>query len=167
MLGYYILRTKNHIIRVMKYGKMLNKDYSKHDYDKLSSNNILIPYVFLTWKKSNPEIVIPDIIEKSIDEATRLHIVNNSHHPEFWSDDPMKATKNFTRDNPNPNGIYDATKMTDEALDEMCCDWCAMSEELDESSPKNWADKTINVRWKFTPEQIDRIYKLIDKLWKR
>jgi hypothetical protein len=47
----------------------------------------------------------------------------------------------------------------------MCADWCAMSEELGTNSPKNWADKNVNIRWKFSPRQVKLIYDIIDKIW--
>ncbi len=40
----------------------------------------------------------------------------------------------------------------------------AMSEEKG-GTPKNWADKNVNVRWKFTDKQKDLIYELIEKIW--
>jgi hypothetical protein len=168
MLNAYLERTFNHIDRVIKYGKKINKDYTDHDRDKLTVDKIIIPYIFMNWQKNNDNtIIIPDEIQKGIDTATRCHILANSHHPEYWDDEAKENTKGFTRKDPNPNGIYDATKMPNEALDEMCCDWCAMSEEFNEKTPKDWADKTINKRWKFTDKQKEYIYNMLKKLWKK
>jgi hypothetical protein len=44
---------------------------------------------------------------------------------------------------------------------EMAADWMAMSEEKG-TEPKDWADKNVNVRWNFTPKQVDLIYELLE-----
>jgi hypothetical protein len=46
----------------------------------------------------------------------------------------------------------------------MVADWFAMSEELG-GHPKEWADKNINIRWKFNDNQIRLIYDLIQRVW--
>ena len=33
------------------------------------------------------------------------------------------------------------------------------------TNPKDWANKNVNVRWKFTPEQENLIYKLIEQVF--
>ena len=168
MINTYLDRTFAHIERVMKYGKKIGKNYADHDRDKLTKDNIIIPYIFLTWGKKHKDFEIPELIQQSIDNATKLHMINNKHHPEYWCDDNVRKLIDFTRDDPNPNGdIYDATKMPKSALDEMVCDWCAMAEEMGEKTPKTWADKTVNKRWKFTNEQTDYIYKMLDKVWNK
>ena len=60
--------------------------------------------------------------------------------------------------------MIDATKMTELDLGEMVSDWLAMSDEKN-SNPKDWADKNVNVRWKFTDDQNDLIYELIDAVF--
>ena len=67
------------------------------------------------------------------------------------------------RDKP-PEEMIDATKMPDLDIAEMVADWCAVSEERG-NTPKSWADKNVNVRWKFTDEQSDLIYEIIDAVW--
>jgi len=60
--------------------------------------------------------------------------------------------------------MVDAMKMDNLDIAEMVCDWCAMSEERG-NTPMQWADKNVNVRWKFTDEQKDLIYDLMNKIW--
>ena len=60
--------------------------------------------------------------------------------------------------------MVDATKMPDLDLAEMIADWLAVSEERG-TDPKDWADKNVNIRWKFDDEQKDLIYELIEKIW--
>ena len=66
-------------------------------------------------------------------------------------------------------GVYGIMRgyagMIDDDIKEMVADWCAMSEEKG-NTPKEWADKVVNKRWKFTSEQTKLIYTLIDKCWK-
>jgi hypothetical protein len=60
--------------------------------------------------------------------------------------------------------LIDATKMPDVYIGECVADWCAVSEER-HNTPKKWADKNIDKRWKFTDEQKGLIYDLIDAIW--
>jgi hypothetical protein len=46
----------------------------------------------------------------------------------------------------------------------MVADWASVSEERG-NSPKSWAKKNVNVRWKFNKKQEDLIYELIDVIW--
>lgn len=91
-----------------------------------------------------------------MNESTQHHVLNNSHHPEFHSDKRVGVINRSDRDKP-PSEIIDATKMPDIDIGEMCADWFSMSEEK-KSNPKDWADKNVNKRWKFTDEQKDLIY---------
>jgi len=60
--------------------------------------------------------------------------------------------------------MVDATKMSDLDIAEMTADWAAMGEERG-NSPKEWADKNVNKRWKFTKDQEKLIYELIKSVW--
>ena len=159
--SYYYDRTIKHINLVKKYGEKINKDFSNHDIDKLTDKDLIIWYAFLTWKQANITFIYP-FDKKLIDKATFKHIKNNYHHPEYWDDSVI----DFVRDNDGlDNKITDASKMPNSAIYEMCADWCAMSEELNENTPFDWADKTINKRWKFTNNQINKIYKTLNTMW--
>jgi hypothetical protein len=86
--------------------------------------------------------------------------VHNLHHPEYYHVGPVVDFINREdRDKP-PKTMVNATKMPDLSIAEMVADWLAMSEEK-KTKPKEWADKNVNIRWKFTPEQKEMIYELI------
>lgn len=53
-----------------------------------------------------------------------------------------------------------------DAIAEMVCDQSAVSQERGTSSTKEQADANINIRWKFTDEQIKWIYNFITDLEK-
>ena len=55
--------------------------------------------------------------------------------------------------------------MPKEAIEEMCCDWCSVSEER-ATSPIEWVDKKNGVRWNFTLGQKEYIYNVLNKIWK-
>ena len=160
-------RTRDHINRVVKFGEKIKKDFTQHDASKFESPEA-DPYVWVSWKhKMQHDGVKLDLspeIDAQCRAATFHHITHNRHHPEYWDND-----MNDTKRNPNggantPAQIVDATMMPLDAIQEMCCDWCAMSEELN-NSPHEWADKVIETRFKFTPHQIFLIYSTLDSLW--
>lgn len=160
MVAFYNKRTKKHISLVNKYANKINKCYPNHDLDKLNDNEITPWYVFLTWKYVNPDFEYPFDISY-IDEATFKHIKNNNHHPEYWDN----SIKLFKRDSEGlDNRLTNATKMSTDSIYEMCADWCAMSEELN-NTPEEWANKMVNKRWKFTDEQVNEIYKTLKLMW--
>ena len=43
-------------------------------------------------------------------------------------------------------------------------DFCAMAKEKG-GKPKDWADKNVNIRWKFNDSQKDLIYSLMEMIW--
>ena len=146
----YMERTKRHIELVNKYASKIGKSYPQHDLDKFQEH--LEGYSL--WSKPDKT---PDETDK-LNAATRAHIANNQHHPEYWSD--VDLTK-FSRNVPT---ICEAYGMPLDAITEMCCDWCAMSEELG-NSPFEWAEKQIGHRWFFNEEQIMHIYDTLKNLW--
>ena len=54
--------------------------------------------------------------------------------------------------------------MPDDAIIEMCADWCAMSKKYG-NTPFEWADENINKLWKFDKHQIKLIYNTLHKMW--
>jgi len=96
-------------------------------------------------------------------EATTHHVTQNSHHPEAHSPTTDNLINKEDRDKP-PSSIIDATTMPELDIAEMVADWCAMSEEKG-GTPREWAERNVNVRWQFTDEQVDIIFKIIDKVW--
>ena len=142
----FLTRTLKHIERVNKYASKINESYPNHDSDKLSS--LYEGYSLMSKEKPTKED------KEKISAATLTHITSNEHHPEYWTTDDVSK---FTRDNPITCECY---KMPESAMKEMCCDWCAMSEEFG-NTPQEWANKVINKRWKFTKWQESYIYHVL------
>lgn len=177
MRDFFEKRTKKHIELVQKYCKKI-EDYDKNrfegllekskDHDKSKFEDPeLEPYVYITWKykceKDGIKFDCPEYIDEKMNKATQHHVANNHHHPEHHCDRKSNLINKNDRDKP-PSEIIDATKMPDISIAEMCADWMAVSEEKN-TNPKNWADKNINIRWKFNDSQKELIYKLIEDIW--
>ncbi len=192
MIQWYEERTRKHIMLVQKYCRLinaweearfnhgfilvtdpsfggtgieLNEIAIGHDVSKLIYPEVY-PYIWITWnykcKDEGKEFLMPDYIKIHAGEATFHHVKNNPHHPEYW-DDEVKMEKREDRDIPTRWSLANATKMPDIYIAEMVADWLAMSEEKG-TSVKNWADKNVNIRWKFTDEQKNLIYELINNI---
>jgi hypothetical protein len=153
MTRFFLKRTKEHIKRVSKNMDRVAKNFEfeesdfrtrklSHDLSKFSAEERR-PYIFLTWdhkcKNENIPYKCPDEIAEEIRKATYHHIHINMHHPE-------------AHDSPSDMNALD--------IAEMVCDWAAMSQELD-TSLKDWADKNVNKKWKFTNAQTKFIYELV------
>jgi hypothetical protein len=94
-----------------------------------------------------------------LNECTLQHIKNNSHHPEYWINEDLS---DFSRENP---GCHDVYLMPKDAMTEMLCDWCAMSEEFG-NSPFEWFAKVNSTRWNFDDNQQKFILETLHRLWK-
>ena len=149
-------RTHAHIDRVNKYAKKIGKAYPHHDEDKF--NELYDGYSLMSKNKED----ITKEEQAMIDDATFKHVINNEHHCEHWVD--PKDIEGFSRDNPTPHGCLDCSKMPESALEEMCCDWCAMSEEFN-NTPFEWYEKNKDTRWHFNEEQDKFILDTLHKLW--
>lgn len=147
-------RTHAHIDRVNKYAKKINKEYPHHDEDKF--NELYAGYSLMSKENVTEEE------QKLIDDATYKHVLNNEHHCEHWCN--PEDIKGFSRKNPTPHGCLDCSKMPEFALEEMCCDWCAMSEEFN-NTPFEWYTKNKNTRWHFNDKQDKFILDTLHKLW--
>lgn len=179
MEDWFEERTKRHIALVQKYCKKIfdldpvkYKDLiergKEHDQSKFESLE-REPYIFVGWdykcKDDGIKFDVPKDIKEKMSKATEHHVKTNEHHPEFW--DPNKdkrETINREDRDKKPKEIVDATKMDDISIAEMVADWCGMSEEKG-NTPKEWANKNIEVRWNFTPSQRILIYRLINRAW--
>jgi hypothetical protein len=165
---------------VKKYCKKIqsaypNKFYNLNDIAEFHDKSKFVepertPYISLTWKKfvaenskDNEKFQQKPKSTKEENEATVHHIISNSHHPEYWCGREINLLNTNDRDK-SPSEIVDATKMPDINIAEMVADWCAMSEELD-NSPFDWASMNINKRWYFNGNQIALIYKLLEVVW--
>lgn len=167
MRDAFVTRTQQHIDRVIKFADKLKLDVSDHDQSKFQEPE-MSPYILINWryklKDEGVDLQLPPEIDAQCRAATFHHITHNRHHPEYW-DNEMNDTKRNHEGGANaPAQIVDATMMPLDAIQEMCCDWCAMSEERN-NSPHEWADKVIGTRFKFTPHQIFLIFSTLDSLW--
>lgn len=172
MIDWFHKRTNGHIELVKKYCDRINKlypnlhvDCSEHDLSKFNDPEY-VPYILTTWqykcKADGKEFNVSDYWKDKMHEATEHHVKTNAHHPESFSNEVNVINKE-NRD--EFAKLIDATKMPLQFVAEMTADWCAVSEER-KTKPKDWADKNINVRWKFTDEQKKLIYDLIEKIWR-
>jgi len=175
MEDWYVKRTQAHIKAVQNYCKKIEsydpvrfkglvKNAKWHDLTKFREPE-QIPYVFITWiyrcKREGVPYEPPDHMKGPMDEATAHHIKNNPHHPEYWSDVTTNLVNPDARD--EASQTIDATKMSELAIAEMIADWLAVSKERG-NPVEFWANKNINKRWMFTPEQTKLIYELLDKI---
>jgi len=178
MIDFFHIRTNKHINLVRKYldkiiplnifsdNSILEKEKVLHDVSKFKSPEY-IPYLYVTWdyrmKDLGKESNLPDNIKNQMNIATEYHIKNNKHHPEYWSD---KETNLINRNNRDklPEELVDTTKMPLPYVACMVSDWMAMSDEKN-SSPYDWVNSNINRRWMFNDNQVNLIYKLLDRCW--
>lgn len=176
MEDFYEKRTRNHIDLVAKYCRKISEYDSKYDEllerlkvhdDSKFEEPERTPYIYITWKykikDEGKDFDVPKDIEDKMNEATLHHVTSNSHHPEFHSSRKTGLLNREDRDKP-PKEIVDASSMPEIDIAEMVADWCAMSEEKG-NSPKGWADKNVDVRWKFGDNKKNLIYELIDAVW--
>jgi len=172
---WFIKRTQLHIKLVQKYlhkilelnlpeiDSNLLKDELQHDQGKFKDPE-LEPYIHIAWKYRMQDLGKqydpPSDIENKMHMATWHHVKHNKHHPEYWDNNVSDQVINNTdRDAPSKE-IVNATKMPPTYVATMVADWLAMSEEKG-TNVRDWADKNINVRWRFTPTQQKLIYKII------
>ena len=171
--NWFKKRTDKHVELVAKYCKIIAKYYMDrfgellerlkvHDDSKYKDPEIE-PYKMITWKyKCKDEgwdFEAPKDLEEQMHKATLHHITTNSHHPEYWVKE--EATLN-DKDRDKPAGeALDCTGMPEVDLAEMLADWASMGQEKGNTA-KSWANKNVNIRWKFTDKQKDLIYELIE-----
>lgn len=173
MLKHFKNRTDQHIYLVQKYCRRIyDSDPAffkwlialsmQHDESKFKAPEI-DAYMHIQWhyfmKDEGKEYNPPANIKDEMDKATFHHVTNNRHHPEFHSPTKINLINREDRDMP-PKDLVDARTMTNVDIAEMCADWLSMAEEK-ETDVRNWANKNIGVRWNFSPQQTDLIYKII------
>jgi hypothetical protein len=175
MEEWFIKRTQNHINAVQSYCKKIEA-YDPERFSGLTVQAIIhdqskfqeperTPYIFTTWGHRCKGLGIPyeppEEMKGPMVDAMAHHIKNNKHHTEYWS--------NLTDNLVNPDALYemsqviDASKMPDMYIAEMIADWFAVGKER-HNPVKWWADKNVNVRWMFTPEQTKLIYDLVENI---
>jgi hypothetical protein len=156
----HIERTLMHIAFVNKFADVIGQCYSQHDADKLDANRLLYGYVVIHAVKNLGYPATPEN-KALMDETTLLHVCGNQHHPECWSG---QSVKSFDRDTGEGNPPLDVSGMPFESIQEMCCDWCAMSQEFG-NSPFDWYDKVRDTRWLFSKKQDTQIREVLGQLW--
>lgn len=177
---YFEDRTNLHIGLVQKSAQKivakfpelseLLKQVAHHDEAKLQEPE-RTPYISITWRhkleKEKGEFdpitskgyQTPGLLaKKDENEATLHHIRNSSHHPEYHNKD--KANISSTNRDESINCI-DASAMPDIDVAEMVADWQGMSEELKKNTARQWFEKVKDVRWSFSPHQVELIDKLL------
>jgi len=145
---YFVLRTMNHIHLVRKAAieivkahpefKELLVNVASHDKSKLEEPEYS-PYIELTWntyKNKEPYKTPGTIDDEKQNQATLHHILNNSHHPEYWLENKEDANID-PKDRNKSLKVVDASKMPPIAIAEMVADWQAMSEELQKGTTRD------------------------------
>lgn len=173
MIDWFRIRTNNHISLVKKYCDKISKfkgfsDLSvqcqNHDASKFCDPEY-VPYILISWqykcKSDGIEFNVSDYWKDLMNSATEHHVKQNSHHPEFYSNETNVIN---TENRDKPAKLIDATKMPLMNVAEMVADWCAVSKER-HTNPKDWADSNIGTRWKFDDKQTKLIYDLIAKIF--
>jgi len=174
MLDFYLERTRKHIERVgywidviyrsnpFKYYQLLDR-VNSHDQSKFEEPE-MTPYIYITWryhcKDTGKKFEVGENTERLIRNATYLHVKSCSHHPEFHDPTSDRESINNTDRDGIPKKIVIGERMTDIDIAEMVADWMSLSDERG-GDPKDWADKNINKRWRFTEIQVEQIYGLL------
>ena len=153
----FIQRVGRHINGVNHFAAKIGKSYPNHDYDKLNSQ--LLNYYYLDKKSDYEEL--SDKEKDILRKAGMKHRTSNPHHPEYWDKGNIE---NLTTIRSNPTKPFNCQKMPQSALEEMCADWCSMSEEFG-NTPFEWWEKIKNKRYLFTPEQEQFILDTLSKMW--
>jgi len=147
---------------------VLKQEKESHDESKFEETEYE-PYVKITWnyylKDHGKKANFSQNELKEMQLATFHHVKTNKHHPEAWDENvTIKSINQDNRDRPSGN-IVNATKMPLSYIACMVADWCAVSEERSTTNPVEWENANINKRWKFTQEQVDFIYELLNKIY--
>lgn len=175
MRDYFNERTNNHIDLVKKYASIIesiDEDFNglisiANDHDASKFEDIeRLPYIFITWKYYAADNGIPfeisDSMKNKMADATLHHILNNKHHPEYWSNKEDVKLNDKDRDKPSDK-IVIAYTMPNIYIGEMLADWKAVGEERG-NTVRSWFDSNNGKRWKFSPSQEKLINKVINEI---
>lgn len=146
----FINMTKAHHNLVNQFGAKVGKSYPQHDFDKFKQP--LLSKYCLDWKKKYYGLNQQE--KELFRQAMEEHHKSQTHHPEYWG----KAGGH--------GRIHVENIMPDDAIIEMCADWCAKAKEYG-NTPFEWADENIGKKWKFDKHQIDLIYKTLKQMWSK
>lgn len=169
MINHFCTRLLHHQNLVIKYYQKIFPNICLLEHDESKYEDVEFePYVLITWnyklkREGLPLLSLSKDELQLCNEATEHHILHNKHHPEYWSTTKTNLISKTDRDKPNGN-LIEIPYMSEKYLIEMCADWCAVSEERN-TSPIDWANNNLNVRWKFSIQQTKDIYQILDILW--
>lgn len=158
-------RNKQHVLGVQTFAKKIGYDFPDHDADKFTT--LYIPYVLISMGY-NPDFKA-DIEARKKDDpkmdsfmrwASFSHVTTNKHHPEAWD---MESASVSEKDKEHEQ-LIDATKMSDEDIIEMCCDWASVGAEKG-NSPQSWFKLKKDKKFKFSKEQEELITNTLEELW--
>lgn len=166
--AFFLERTNKHIERVKRNADFIENSFLElvglrqqtkvHDASKFEEPEVG-PYIEITWNYKIGAQADNDLSD-ALTQASEHHVNSNKHHPEYWDNDDSPTINPDDRD--KPLRLIDGTSMDVISLAEMVCDWQSMSQEYNEKSCRKWADDNINVRWQFTDDQVELIYKIIE-----
>ena len=174
ILRWYLDRTRSHIRGVQEFGRkalQFVKDdrvltdrleilIENHDSDKLEDDEFIAHYApYIVKRYCNDGLQdrfeLKDDYKKKWDEEYVVqHCLKNGHHPECWD-----SSYGYGENHPP----YDATRMPEEYLAEMVCDWCAVGLEQGNSA-MDWFNKVSRERFVFTEFQKNFIRHLIEAI---
>ena len=161
-------RNKAHVEGVQKFGMKLNgRKFEGHDKDKFY--DLHIPYMLITLgynKDVKDDLGMDEEMDRFLRWATYRHVISNPHHPEYWDKENAKVNADVAyKDRDKPRSvIIDATKMPNNYLDEMICDWASVGAERG-NSPQSWLENGKDTKWKFTDEQLKYMFDQMEKIW--
>ena len=170
-VDWFNKRTNKHIKLVQDFARKLEDNFPEelsclvvqslvHDESKFKEPEYT-PYLDISWNyKLKDEGKPSNLSTDAANKATFHHVKNNKHHPEYHTTQTDNILNRDDRDKPS-TVMVDSTKMDIISLAEMVCDWSAMSVEK-KTDPYKWAEMNINKRWKFTDEQVKKIYEYLD-----
>lgn len=160
---HHIKLVKNHILDIsylnlpdinntILYDEIVYHDATKFKYPEYE------PYLYINWKyyqlKLGNKIEYDIDINNKMKDAIFHHFKCNKHHPEYWD-------RNENNQDKPGNKIVDATLMPPTFIAVMVADWKAVAQEL-KTDINDWVDKNVNIRWKFTINQVNLINALVN-----
>ncbi len=139
MNAFHKQKLAEHVAAVNKFAAKIGTRYPAHDADKFA-DPLLSQIAPMMWCRYN-NIKTPNPVFQRAAMAMANHKRATAHHPEHW--------KNIA-------------DMPDDAIAEMCCDWCARGRY---TSPWRFYSEYAQSKYKFTARQQELINDLLTKLW--
>ncbi len=160
------IRTERHIQSVKEFSRAFrirSNTFAGHDADKLDPKSIIYIPDILVCQKYKDKSILSESELLLTELAGFIHVKSNPHHPEYW--DGNVTFQHWGRDGVDKDHIPDGSKMSYLSMTEMCCDWCAMSQELG-GSPLDWFEQNAGKKWHFADEQCLFIRHQLKTAWR-